>query len=45
MPQKEAFYLCDGSEKPQDVLINFFTVHITWSLKPFVNEYGRELPE
>jgi GxxExxY protein len=30
---------------PQGLLINFFTDNITKSLKPFVNEYFRELPE
>ncbi|MBS1760699.1 MAG: GxxExxY protein [Bacteroidetes bacterium] len=32
-------------KKPQGLLINFFTDNITKSLKPFVNEYFRKLPE
>ncbi|NEN23908.1 GxxExxY protein [Cryomorpha ignava] len=32
-------------KKPQGLLINFFTENITKSLKPFVNEYFRELPD
>lgn len=32
-------------QKPQGLLINFFTSSITKSLKPFVNEYFRALPE
>lgn len=32
-------------KKPQGLLINFFTDNITKSLKPFVNEYFRALPE
>jgi len=32
-------------KKPQGLLINFFTNNITKSLKPFVNEYFRELPD
>lgn len=32
-------------EKPQGLLINFFTDNITKSMKPFVNEYFRSLPE
>ena len=32
-------------KKPQGLLINFFTDNITKSLKPFVNEYFRDLPE
>jgi GxxExxY protein len=32
-------------KKPQGLLINFFTDNITKSLKPFVNEYFRELPD
>lgn len=32
-------------KKPQGLLINFFTDNITKSMKPFVNEYFRELPE
>ena len=31
-------------EKPQGLLINFFTDNISKSLKPFVNEHFRELP-
>ena len=31
-------------KKPQELLINFFTDNITKSLRPFVNEYFRELP-
>jgi GxxExxY protein len=31
-------------KKPQGLLINFFTDNITKSLKPFVNEYFKELP-
>lgn len=31
--------------KPQGLLINFFTDNITKSLKPFVNEHFRALPE
>ena len=31
--------------KPQGLLINFFTRNITESMKPFVNEYFRLLPE
>jgi len=31
-------------KKPQGLLINFFTDNITKSLRPFVNEYFRELP-
>ncbi len=30
---------------PQGLLINFFTTNITKSVKPFVNEYFRELPD
>jgi GxxExxY protein len=30
---------------PQGLLINFFTENISKSLKPFVNEYFRELPD
>jgi GxxExxY protein len=30
---------------PQGLLINFFTDNITRSLKPFVNEYFRRLPD
>lgn len=32
-------------KKPQGLLINFFTDNITKSLKPFVNEYFRVLPD
>jgi len=32
-------------EKPQGLLINFFTDNISKSLKPFVNEYFRLLPD
>ena len=32
-------------EKPQGLLINFFTDNITKSLKPFVNEYFTALPD
>jgi len=32
-------------KKPQGLLINFFTNNITKSLKPFVNEYFKELPD
>lgn len=32
-------------QKPQGLLINFFTDNIAKSLKPFVNEYFRVLPE
>ncbi|MBB5332031.1 GxxExxY protein [Chryseobacterium koreense] len=32
-------------KKPQGLLINFFTDNITKSMKPFVNEYFRELEE
>jgi GxxExxY protein len=32
-------------KKPQGLLINFFTDNITNTLKPFVNEYFRRLPE
>ena len=32
-------------KKPQGLLLNFFTDNITKSLKPFVNEYFRALPE
>ncbi|PVD51765.1 GxxExxY protein [Terrimonas sp.] len=31
-------------QKPQELLINFFTDNITKSLKPFVNEYFKTLP-
>jgi len=31
-------------KKPQGLLINFYTDNITKSMKPFVNEYFRELP-
>lgn len=32
-------------KKPQGLLINFFTNNITKSLKPFMNEYFKELPD
>ncbi len=32
-------------KKPQGLLINFFTDNITKSLKPFVNEFFRSLPD
>ena len=32
-------------EKPQGLLINFFTDNITRSMKPFVNEYSTSLPD
>jgi GxxExxY protein len=32
-------------EKPQGLLINFYTDNLTKSLKPFVNEYFRELQD
>jgi len=32
-------------KKPQGLLINFFTDNITSTMKPFVNEYFRRLPE
>jgi len=32
-------------QKPQGLLINFFTTNITKSLKPFVNEYYSQLPD
>lgn len=32
-------------QKPQGLLINFFTDNIAKSLKPFVNEYFRVLPD
>ncbi len=32
-------------KKPQGLLINFFTDNVTKSLKPFVNEYFRTLPD
>ena len=32
-------------KKPQGLLINFFTENITKSMKPFVNEYFRMLPD
>ncbi|HET8810936.1 MAG TPA: GxxExxY protein [Flavobacteriaceae bacterium] len=32
-------------EKPQGLLINFFTDNITKSMKPFVNEYFKNLPD
>ena len=31
--------------KPQGLLINFFTKNITSTLKPFVNEYFKALPD
>lgn len=30
---------------PQGLLINFFTENITQSMKPFINEYFRKLPD
>src|SRR5699024_6133274 len=32
-------------EKPQGLLINFYTDNISKSLEPFVNDYFRNLPE
>jgi GxxExxY protein len=32
-------------EKPQGLLINFYTDNITKSLKPMVNEFFRDLPD
>ncbi|MCF6366764.1 MAG: GxxExxY protein [Bacteroidales bacterium] len=32
-------------KKPQGLLINFFTDNITTSMKPFVNEYFKELED
>jgi len=32
-------------KKPQGLLINFFTENITRTLKPFVNEYFKQLPD
>lgn len=32
-------------EKPQGLLINFFTDNISQSLKPFVNDFSRTLPD
>lgn len=32
-------------KKPQGLLINFFTDNITKSMKPFINEYFRMLPD
>lgn len=32
-------------KKPQGLLINFHSTNITKSVKPFVNEYFRDLPE
>jgi len=32
-------------KKPQGLLINFFTDNITKNMKPFVNEFFRELPD
>lgn len=32
-------------KKPQGLLINFFTNNITKFLKPFINEYFKELPD
>jgi GxxExxY protein len=32
-------------QKPQGLLINFFTDNITKSMKPFVNDFFRQLPE
>ncbi|MCC3213888.1 GxxExxY protein [Chryseobacterium sp. X308] len=32
-------------KKPQGLLINFFTSNITKSMKPFINEFFKELPD
>jgi GxxExxY protein len=32
-------------QKPQGLLINFFTDNITKAMKPFVNEFFRVLPD
>lgn len=32
-------------KKPQGLMINFFTENITKSMKPFVNEYFKSLPD
>ncbi|KFF08953.1 GxxExxY protein [Chryseobacterium luteum] len=32
-------------KKPQGLLINFFTNNITKSLRPFINEYFKDLPD
>ena len=32
-------------KKPQGLLVNFFTDNITKSMKPFINEYFKSLPE
>jgi GxxExxY protein len=32
-------------EKPQGLLINFFTDNITKTMKPFVNDYFKMLPD
>jgi GxxExxY protein len=32
-------------EKPQGLLMNFYTENLTRSLKPLVNEYFKKLPE
>ncbi|PWN65413.1 GxxExxY protein [Chryseobacterium viscerum] len=32
-------------KKPQGLLINFFTDNITKSMKPFINEFFKELPD
>ena len=32
-------------KKPQGLLVNFFTENITKSMKPFVNEYFKILPD
>ena len=32
-------------KKPQGLLINFFTDNITKTLKPFVNEFFKDLPD
>jgi GxxExxY protein len=32
-------------KKPQGLLINFYTDNISKSMKPFVNEYFKELPD
>lgn len=32
-------------KKPQGLLINFFTNNVTKSLRPFINEYFKDLPD
>jgi len=32
-------------KKPQGLLINFFTNNITKSMKPFINDFFKELPD